>query len=288
MGLIEALILGLVQGLTEFLPISSTAHVRILPALLGWPDPGAAFTAVIQLGTLLAVLIFFRTDLWRAAKGWVLSFGDPEARATPEARMGWAIFFGTIPIVVFGLLFKNQIETSLRSLNVIAWALVGMGLLLLLAERIPNRRRGIETVRIRDGLLVGIWQALALIPGASRSGSTITGALLAGFDRSTAARFSFLLSVPAIAAAAVLSLKEHREVLMGPQLPAVLVANVAAFVSGYAAIAFLIRFLQTRSVLVFVVYRVLLGLVILILLAQGVLHPYEGAAITPVSRSGME
>lgn len=280
MGLIEALILGIVQGLTEFLPISSTAHIRILPALLGWPDPGAAFTAVIQIGTLLAVLIYFRRDLAAAFSGWARSLWSRQSRGTPESRMGWAILVGTLPIVVFGFGFKHQIETGLRSLYVIAWALIGMGVVLWLAERIGNRRRSLESVSPKDGLWVGLWQAIALIPGASRSGSTIAGALFGGFDRATAARFSFLLSVPAIFAAAVLSLKEHASSLMGEQLPAVIVANLAAFVSGYWSIAFLIRFLQTRSITIFVLYRVILGIVILALLANGVLDPLEGLPVS--------
>jgi undecaprenyl-diphosphatase len=278
-GLIEAIVLGIVQGLTEFLPISSTAHIRIIPALMGWPDPGAAFTAAIQLGTLLAVLIYFRNDLARAFVGWTRGLRGGEAAQTPEARLGWAIAFGSIPIIVFGVLFKDAIETTLRSLYVICATLIGMGLLLWFAEKKGVQARGLDSVRPVEGLAVGLWQAVALIPGASRSGSTMTGALLAGFDRATAARFSFLLSVPSILAAGVYSLVQHRDALLDANtglLVPVLVANAAAFVSGYWAIAFLIRFLQTRSVGIFVIYRVALGLALLGLLAGGVLAPDAG------------
>lgn len=285
MGLIEAVVLGIVQGLTEFLPISSTAHLRILPALLGWPDPGASFTAVIQLGTLAAVVVFFRTELVLAFGAWLRSVLDPSQRRTPEARLGWAIFWGTIPIVIFGVLFKSSIENELRSLQIIAWSLIGMGLLLGIADSMANGVRVVEDATVRDGWWVGLWQCIALIPGASRSGSTITGAVLARFDRSAAARFSFLLSVPSVFAAGVFSIKEHAGAL-GDQWEAIVVATVVSFAVGYASIAFLIRYLQTRGLLLFVVYRVVLGVVILALLSAGTLRPDTGLA--PVERAMVE
>lgn len=275
MGLIEAIVLGIVQGLTEFLPISSTAHLRILPALLGWDDPGASFTAVIQLGTLGAVLLYFRSELAAALGAWGRSLVDASFRRTPEGRLGWAIFWGTIPIVVLGVLFKSSIEHELRSLQVIAWSLIGMGLLLGVADRMASGVRTEEEATVRDGVWVGLWQCIALIPGASRSGSTITGALLGRFDRAAAARFSFLLSVPSVFAAGVFSLKEHAGDLGGQWL-AVLVATAVSFAVGYASIAFLIRYLQTRGLIPFVVYRVALGAAILALLASGTLQPDTG------------
>ena len=275
MGLIEAIILGIVQGLTEFLPISSTAHLRIVPALLGWEDPGAAFTAVIQLGTLAAVLVYFRSDLLMAITGWARSLKGGEGARTPEARLGWAIFIGTLPIVVFGLLFKDPIEHGLRSLYVVAGTLIAMGALLWGVDVIARRVRDLHEVSPKDGLWVGLWQAVALIPGASRSGSTITGALLLGFDRATAARFSFLLSVPSIFAAGVFSLKAHWSEL-GSIGSSVIVATGVSFVVGYASIAFLIKFLQTRGLAVFAIYRFALGGAILIMLATGVLTPDVG------------
>lgn len=276
MDLVQAVVLGVVQGLTEFLPISSTAHIRILPALLGWKDPGAAFTAVIQLGTLVAVVAYFARDLRVAFTGWVSSMGRGGAARSPSATMGWAVVVGTVPIVLAGKAFEGPIEHSLRSLAVIAWMLIGMGVLLFAADRLSKKARGYDQVTTWDGLWVGVWQTIALIPGASRSGSTITGALLAGFDRATAARFSFLLSVPAVFIAGVYSAMKHHEMFLGDQLAAVVVANVAAFISGYAAIAFLMWVLQARSLTGFVVYRIVLGLLILWLLKQGVLSPMTG------------
>lgn len=283
MGIVEAIVLGIIQGLTEFLPISSTAHVRIVPALFGWEDPGAAFTAVIQLGTLVAVLIYFRKDLLDAIAGWTRSLYDPGRRNTIESRMGWAIFIGTIPIVILGLLFKDRIENDFRSLHVIAGSLIGMGLFLLLAEKVGRKDREIGRVTVLDGLVVGLFQAIALIPGASRSGSSITGGLLVGFDRATAARFSFLLSVPSVFAAAIFSLKEHAHAFQGDLLVPTIVANIAALVSGYAAIAFLISYLQKHGTAIFVIYRVALGVALFVLLFQGTLKPDQGLPTKPDS-----
>ncbi|MCX7800260.1 MAG: undecaprenyl-diphosphatase UppP [Fimbriimonadales bacterium] len=276
MGTLEAIIIGVVQGLTEFLPISSTAHIRVLPALLSWPDPGAAFTAVIQLGTLLAVLIYFRSELAKAFCAWFRSLYSRSARGTVDARIGWGIFVGTFPIVALGLLFKDQIEHDLRSLHVVAGALILMGVALAAADRFGKRNRTEADARVLDGLWVGLFQAIALIPGASRSGSTIIGAMLCGFDRAAAARYSFLLSVPSIFAAAVLEVWSERSHLADLGWAAVLWANLAAFVVGYLSIAFLIRWLQTRSLAPFVWYRLALGLLLFGLMAQGILQPDTG------------
>ena len=273
MDFIQAIIVGLVQGLTEFLPISSTAHVRIMPAMFGWDDPGSAFTAAIQMGTILAVLIYFRNDLVRILKEWIKSIKERTFLKHPEGRIGWAIMFGTLPISVLGLALKDSIETTFRSLHIIAWALIGLGLLMGVSELVAKKSKNLEKVSIWTGIWVGFWQALALIPGMSRSGSTITGALFAGFDRATAARFSFLLSVPAIIAAGLYNFKSHSDQLLHESLTPMLIANAAAFVSGYWAIAFLIKFLQKRSTLVFILYRVALGVIILGLLNQGILTP---------------
>lgn len=276
MDLTQAIVLGIVQGATEFLPVSSTAHMRIVPSLLGWPDPGAAFTAVIQLGTLAAVFVYFRGDLARAFSAWVRSFYDTKARRSPDGRMGWAIFVGTIPIMLAGVIFKDEIRSqSVRSLYVVSWALIAMGLLLAAADRLARHRRKVESTGIGDGLWVGLWQAIALVPGASRSGSTITGALFAGFDRAAAARFSFLLSVPSIFAAAAISLYDERKRILDQQLGATAAAVLAAFVVGYLSIGWLIAVLQKRSAIAFVVYRVALGLAIILLLRYGVLSPTD-------------
>ena len=206
MSLVEAIVLGIVQGITEFLPISSTGHLRIVPAFMGWDDPGAAFTAVTQLGTMAAVLLYFRADLARIGRAWLRSLRNPEIRRELDARMGWYILLGTIPISIFGLAFKDQIETGARDLYLIGVALIVLGLVLLLAEKIGTRERSMEQIKARDGVVVGFAQALALIPGVSRSGATITAGLFLGFDRTAAARFSFLLSVPAVVLSGLLEL----------------------------------------------------------------------------------
>ena len=276
MDLIQAVVYGLIQGLTEFLPISSTAHIRIVPALLNWPDPGAGFTAVIQLGTLLAVLIYFARDLKDALIGWTRSLTG-QNRESPDARMGWAIFLGTLPIVVLGFLGQDYIKGDLRSLWVIATTLILMGALMAVAELVAKKDRFFASVQVKDGWIVGLWQALALIPGMSRSGSTITGALFQRFDRPTAARFSFLLSVRSILAAGVKELWDERDYLLsGQQLGPTLIATFISFVIGYLSIAFLMKFLQRRGILSFVVYRVALGIVLIVLLSTGVLDPMAG------------
>lgn len=275
MDLLEAVILGLVQGVTEWLPISSTAHLRIVPALMGRPDPGAAFTAVIQLGTVLAVLLYFGRDLWRALKGWFGSLRGGEAARTPEARMGWAVFVGTLPIVLVALIFRHQIENEWRSLTVIAWMLIVVGILLGIVDRFAPHVRGEDDVKVRDGWVIGLSQVVSLVPGASRSGTTMIGAMLMGFDRASAARVSFLLSVPSITAAGVFNAIEHREMFTGPLATPVYVASAVAFVSGYLTIAGLIGYLRKGSLMVFVVYRVLLGVALLVLVRNGNLR-FEG------------
>ncbi|MBL8061285.1 MAG: undecaprenyl-diphosphate phosphatase [Chthonomonas sp.] len=276
MDLIQAIVLGVIQGLTEFLPVSSSAHIRIVPSLLGWPDPGAAFTANIQLGTLLAVLIYFWKDLSRILKGWVASLANPAKRGTTESKLGWGIAIGSIPIIVLGYLLKDQIETSLRSLYVIAGMLVFMAILLWIAEKFSKKTRDLDSLTPKDGLIIGLFQAIALIPGASRSGSTITGGLLLGLDRETAARYSFLLSVPSIFLAAVYTAFKHRAEFSGAVLTPLLVANAFSFIVGYACIAFLINFLKNNSNAVFIGYRILLGAAILALLATGKLSEFAG------------
>ena len=268
MSAIEAIVLGLVQGLTEFLPISSTGHLRIVPAFLGWDDPGAAFTAVTQLGTMVAVLLYFREDLWNIARTWTRSLREPALRREQDAKMGWYILLGTIPIGIFGLAFSDQIENGARDLYLISTALIVLGLILLVAERVGKRNRGVESLTLRDAIVVGFAQALALVPGVSRSGATITAGLFIGLDRASAARFSFLLSVPAVVLSGLFQLPDA---LDGGSTGAgsLAVATFLAFVSGYASIAFLLRFLASHSTAVFVAYRVVLGAVVLTLVAAG-------------------
>ncbi len=260
----EAALLGLVQGLTEFLPISSTAHLRIVPALMGQKDAGAAFTAVLQLGTLAAVLGFFMPDLMKMLRAWFA----PKPWSNPEARKLVYLVVGTIPVGVLGLLFKDSIEGPLRSLWVISTSLIVVAGLMAVVEKRASPERRMEDTGLRDAILVGLAQALALIPGVSRSGITIIAAMAVGIRRDDAARYSFLLGVPAIAAAGVFELPEvlgAKDVGVGVLLLGLLVSAV----SGYASIAWLIRFLRTRSVMPFVIYRVLLGLFLIAGLLMG-------------------
>ena len=271
MSILEAIVLGIVQGLTEFLPISSTGHLRIVPAFLGWEDPGAAFTAVTQLGTMAAVLLYFRADLNRIARAWLRSVREPALRSQLDARLGWYIVLGTVPIGIFGVLFKDQIETGARDLYVIGTALIALGFVLLLAEKVGKRERTIEQIQTRDGVAIGFAQALALIPGVSRSGATITAGLFMGLDRTAAARFSFLLSIPAVVLSGLLELGSivSGEEGESTSLASLVVATLLAFVTGYASIAFLLRFLERHSTVVFVVYRVALGSLVLVLVSAG-------------------
>jgi undecaprenyl-diphosphatase len=268
---VQAIVLGIVQGLTEYLPISSTAHLRIVPAFMGWEDPGAAFTAVTQLGTMAAVLLYFRADLWRIARMWTASLRRPELRGQLDARMGWYILLGTIPIGIFGFAFADQIESGARDLYLIGTTLIVLGLILLLAERVGRRERSIAEINRRDGILIGFAQALALVPGVSRSGATITAGLFLGFDRASAARYSFLLSVPAVVISGLFELRkigDEEGAGFGPTV----IATIAAFVVGYASIAFLLRWLARHSTAVFVAYRVALGALVLVLVAAAAIE----------------
>jgi undecaprenyl-diphosphatase len=269
MNALQAIVLGLVQGLTEFLPISSSGHLRIVPAFFGWEDPGAAFTAVIQLGTMAAVLLYFRADLWRIATAWLRSLRDSSLRGEIDARMGWYIILGTIPIGVLGLAFKDPIETKFRSLELIGASLIVFGLVMLAAEKASRRDRLLRDINARDGFVIGCAQALALVPGVSRSGATISAGLLLNFDRAAAARYSFLLSIPAVVTSGLFELRHAGE----GNLPigATALATLLAFISGYASIAFLLRYLERHSIGVFVVYRVVLGVVVIALASAGLI-----------------
>jgi undecaprenyl-diphosphatase len=283
MSLIEAIVLAVIQGLTEYIPVSSTAHLRIAPALLGWSDPGAAFTAVIQLGTLVAVLVYFWRDIARIVTAMLGDVGRGKLATTHDAWMGWMIAAGTLPIVVIGLLFKNAIETTLRSLYVVAAAMAGVAVLLAIAEWAIARRhaagRNIEQVNWLDAMVVGLAQACALVPGTSRSGATILGGLCCGLNRETAARFSFLLSIPAVFAAAMLELAKNRHELLssGGQITNLLVAIVVAGIVGYATIPWLLGYLRTHSMWLFIVYRLIVAVVLIGLLQTGRLAANAGA-----------
>jgi undecaprenyl-diphosphatase len=264
----QAIVLGIVQGLTEFLPISSTAHLRIVPAFCGWADPGAAFTAVVQLGTMAAVLLYFRADLWRIAATWWRSLREPRLRGELDARMGWYIGLGTVPIAIFGFIFRDQIESGGRNLYVIGCALIVLGLVLLYAEHVARRARELPEINRRDATLIGLAQACALVPGVSRSGATITAGLFRGFDRESAARYSFLLSVPAVVLSGLFEARKIGGAHSAGAVPTV-VATLLAFVVGYASIAWMLRYLVRHSTAVFVAYRVALGALVLVLTAAG-------------------
>jgi undecaprenyl-diphosphatase len=268
MSLLEAIVLGIVQGITEFLPISSTAHLRFVPALVGWDDPGAAFTAITQVGTIAAVVVYFRHELVRIASAWVRGLGRPLRTLPFDARLGWFIIIGTVPLVVFGAIFADDVETGARSLRLLAWAMIGLGILLLIAELTARHVRPLRSLRLPDAIVIGLAQVGALVPGASRSGVTLTAGLFVGLTREAAARYSFLLSVPAVTAAGVYEL--YAEVVgataIGVSVGPVIVATILAFLFGYAAIAGLLAFLRRHSTLPFVVYRVAVGALILALL----------------------
>lgn len=272
-GWLEAVILGLVQGLTEFLPISSSAHLRIIgPMLPSGLDPGAAFTAITQLGTELAVLVYFRHDINRIFLAWCASFrrGAP---FNPDARLGWLVIVGTLPIAVLGLVFQNLIETYLRNLYLTAFMLIGFGLILGWADKVGKRNTSLQQMSWRDGIIFGFAQALALIPGVSRSGGTITAGLLMGYTREAAARYSFLLAVPAVFASGFYQLYKSWGVA-GPVSPAnTALATFVAFFVGYAVIVWFLKIVSSRGYGLFVIYRVVLGVVVLGLLAAGVLQP---------------
>jgi len=279
MSLLEAIVLGLVQGLTEFLPISSTAHLRIVPELLGWNDPGAAYSALIQLGTLSAILLAMRQDVFALLRGFLAGISSRRPWGTPESRASIMIVLGTIPIVVVGLAARDFIRGGARDLVVIIWALVGGTVLMALAELASLRRSrrhdagrdGIEQVNLRDALAMGFAQVLALIPGASRSGTTISAGMITGLDRRTAARFSFLLSLPAVGAAGLLEAWKARDEIFatGNDITAAIVGTAVAGIAGYVSIRWLLRLLTSHTLWPFVIYRLALAAFLASLLLGG-------------------
>ncbi|WP_030607087.1 undecaprenyl-diphosphate phosphatase [Streptomyces sclerotialus] len=286
MSWFESFILGLVQGLTEFLPISSSAHLRLTAAFAGWHDPGAAFTAITQIGTETAVLIYFRKDIVRIISAWARSLGNKAMRQDHDAQMGWLVIIGSIPIGVLGITLKDAIEGPFRDLRLIATTLIVLGIVLGIADRLAARdesggrhraakqRKTLTDLSVKDGLLYGVCQAMALIPGVSRSGATISGGLLMGYTREAAARYSFLLAIPAVLASGVFELKDAGEGHVS--WPPTIFATIIAFVVGYAVIAWFMKFITTKSFMPFVIYRVLLGIALFVLIGMGVLSPHAG------------
>ncbi|MFJ4879301.1 undecaprenyl-diphosphate phosphatase [Streptomyces sp. NPDC088745] len=287
MSWFESFILGLVQGLTEFLPVSSSAHLRLTAAFAGWHDPGAAFTAITQIGTETAVLIYFRKDIATIVGAWFRSLRDKSMRSDHDAQLGWLVIVGSVPIGVLGVTLKDQIEGPFRDLRLIATTLIVMGVVLGVADRLAaraeretgrhtagNHRKTLKDLGVKDGLVYGLCQAMALIPGVSRSGATISGGLLMGYTRESAARYSFLLAIPAVLASGLYELKDvgGGHVSWGPTL----LATVVAFGVGYAVIAWFMRFITTKSFMPFVYYRITLGVLLFVLVGMGVLSPHAG------------
>jgi undecaprenyl-diphosphatase len=271
-NLIKAIVYGVIQGLTEFIPISSTAHIRVIPALLKWGDPGAAFTAVIQIGTLVATLIYFRQDIFFMLSGFFNALRTRKFFEDPYSRMFILIMVGTIPISIFGLTLKKFIEGDARGLYVVSCSLIGLAVILLIAEKISSKKKEFTEITVKDGLWIGLAQAIALIPGSSRSGVTITAGLFCGLKRDVTARFSFLLSIPAVGLSGLYELYSERHELLNENAMSLVIATLVSGIVGYFAIAFLINYLKTRSNLIFIIYRILLGVAIIILLSMGVLH----------------
>ncbi|HEY3135806.1 MAG TPA: undecaprenyl-diphosphatase UppP [Blastocatellia bacterium] len=284
MSILQAIILGLIQGLTEFIPVSSTAHLTLAGKWMNLidpqhPDQWTAFIAVIQLGTLVAVVAYFWTELIEILVGLItFSLAALSRRAVDEsakrhARLGWLLIVGTLPVAIVGLLFRHQIEGMLtKDLRIIAGSLIGLAIVLTIAEIVAKQRRDINNVKIRDAIVVGIAQVFALIPGSSRSGTTITGGLFSGLERATAARFSFLLSIPAVAASGLFELPKALHSL-NTGWTEIAVAGVVSAITGYASIAFLLRYLQRHTTFIFVAYRIALGIVLIWLLVSGRVLP---------------
>lgn len=275
MNLLEAILLGIIQGLTEFLPISSTGHLTVAGKLMNLissehPEHWTSFIAIIQLGTLISILIYFWKDIWNIAGAFIQQNTKfvPFKEQTTDSRLGWLIIIGSVPVVIIGLLFKDIIEGALtKDLYVIAGSLIGLAIILAIAEKAAKFRKNISDINIIDSLVIGFAQALALIPGSSRSGTTITGGLFMGLKRETAARFSFLLSIPAILGSGLLQFYEALEFIDASMMINLIIATIVSAISGYIAIDFLLKFLRRYSTFLFIYYRIALGIIILILIS---------------------
>lgn len=273
MDMLTAIVLGLVQGLTEFLPISSSAHLAIVGQLLGDVDPGAAFTAITQIGTETAVILYFRRDIARIVSAWCRALVGKIPRNDPDARMGWLIIIGSLPIVILGLFFQDSIESTFRNLYIVAVMLILFGVFLGVADKVGKKVRGLDDIGVKHGLLYGCAQALALIPGVSRSGGTITAGLLMGYTREAAARYSFLLAIPAVLGSGFFQLFKSVGSDGGAGFAPTLVATLIAFVVGYLVIIAFLKIISTYSYLPFVYYRIGLGVLVIILCVTSVLDP---------------
>jgi undecaprenyl-diphosphatase len=272
MGIFEAILLGIIEGITEFLPVSSTAHLTIAEKLMGFSVKDAdivAFTAIIQIGAILAAVLYFRKDIWRIVAGWLRGLFAPKKRGA-DYRFGWAVIIGSIPIAVIGLLFKDQIENGVRSLWLVAAALIIWSGVMWLADRTAKQDRHEKDTTWRDTFIIGLTQCLALIPGVSRSGATISAGLFRGLDRVAVTRLSFFLAIPALLAAGLLeAASRYDQIAQGVGWTSTLVATAVSFVVAYASIAWLLNFVAKHSFSVFIVYRIALGILLIILLATG-------------------
>ncbi|OFR68386.1 undecaprenyl-diphosphatase [Corynebacterium sp. HMSC078H07] len=270
----QVIVLSLVQGLTEFLPVSSSGHLRIVSTLFWGQDAGASFTAVIQLGTELAVIVYFAGMIWQILKGWFIGLANKDKRGQ-DYRMGWMVIVGSIPIGVLGVLGKDLIRDNLRNLWITASMLVLFSFVFIAAERMGKKTRSFEELTMRDAIVMGLCQCLALIPGVSRSGGTISGGLFLGLDREVATRFSFLLAIPAVMASGLFSLGDAFGPTVGQSATGMqlLVGTGIAFIVGYASIAWLLKFVGNHSFEWFAAYRIPVGIIVMILLALGVLAP---------------
>jgi undecaprenyl-diphosphatase len=282
MNIFEAVFLGILQGFTEFLPISSTGHLTVAGKLMSLISPGApeqwtSFIAVIQLGTLVSILIYFWRDLWNISKDFLSeNLKERKSFSTQSfnSRTGWFIIIGTIPVAVIGLLFKDIIEGALtKNLYVIAGSLIGLAIILRIAERTARFSKEIKDITILNSIFIGIAQAFALIPGSSRSGTTITGGLFVGLNRESAARFSFLLSVPAVLASGLLQLYEALKFIDPAMALNLIISTIVSGISGYIAIDFLLRYLRKNTTFLFIYYRIVLGIIIIVLLTSGLIQP---------------
>lgn len=271
----QVIVLSIVQGLTEFLPVSSSGHLRIVSELFWGQDAGASFTAVIQLGTELAVLVYFAKEIWQILTGWFRGVFNKEQRGL-DYRMGWMIIIGSIPVGIVGLLFQDLIRDQLRNLWITAAVLVLFSFVFIFAEKMAKHERTLEDMTAKDALIMGLWQCLSLIPGVSRSGATISGGLFLNIDREVATRFSFLLAIPAVLASGLFSLPDAFDPQAGQAAtgPMLIVGVIICFVLGYASIAWLLRFVANHSFAWFAAYRIPVGLLVMLLLTLGVLQPY--------------
>ncbi|MFI5428504.1 undecaprenyl-diphosphate phosphatase [Aeromicrobium sp. UC242_57] len=271
MDFLQAVVLGVIQGLTEFLPISSSAHLAIFPKFFGWDDPGAAYTAVVQIGTEIAVVLYFWRDIWTIGSGWVRGVFSAQARQLPEWRMGWFVIIGSMPIVLLGLALQDLIDREFRNLWVIGTTLIVLGIVLGIAERVGRKTSKIESLTMRHAILLGLAQAGALVPGVSRSGATISMGLFLGYERAAATRYAFLLAIPAVLGAGIYKLKDipggENAYGVGPTI----VGTIVSFVVGIAVIHWLLKYVSTRSFAPFVIYRIGLGALVLILVGSGVI-----------------